>query len=149
MVVLERYNGAQLDTKKEIHEMKNLIFALLFILCFQVKAFSEVYVYTKKNTNEVIFVTEENNVVISSEDKDKIKETILPNDLEFYALTELYSDYKLAGNKFILNTQKISDRAAEKVDRKNKKDKRDADFESAKSKLINLGLNSDEVDSLK
>ena len=125
---------------------------MLGLFIFVPLANSSVIVYSYTDNNEVIFITEKDNVVISDEDMDKIEMTVFPNDIEFYDLTEQYSDYKVAGKKFILNTKKISGREDEKVKDKEKKDKKDADFESAKVKLMSetwTALTSDECDSLK
>lgn len=122
---------------------------LLTILGFFVLvpiANSSVWVYTDKNTKEVIFLSESNDVVIDSSETN-IKEDIIPNNIEFYNLTELYTDYKFNGT-FTLNTKKMSDKQDEKDQRDADKVKKDADLETAKSKLIGLGLTTDEVQAL-
>lgn len=131
--------------------MKKEILFIIFYFCICSIAFADVVVYSDKNTKEVLFIVEGDTVVLSEEDEPNIDITILPNDIEFYALTEQYSDYKLSNKKFILNTQKISDRENEIIDEKDKKIKKDTDFESAKGKLTSgtwIALNDDEVDSL-
>ena len=129
--------------------MKTYIISLAMLVIFIPNVQSDIHVYSDKDTKEVVFIVENDKVVLSSEDSVKLEETVLPNNIEFYNLTEEYSDYKLSGKKLILNTRKISDRENEKDSDKNKSDKKDTDFDSAKEKLIILGLTSDEVESLK
>ena len=129
--------------------MKNIILALVLCFCFQSVAHGSIYVYTYKDSKEIIFIEEKDNVVVSEYDKGNIEKTILPNNIEFYNLTEQHSDYKLSGKKIILNTKKISDREDEKVKIQEDKIKKDNYFESAKEKLIILGLTDDEVEALR
>lgn len=132
--------------------MKNIILAVIICLAIPSLAHSSVYVYADKNSKEVIFITESDNVVISSDDESKIEETILPHDIAFYELTEDYSLYKFSNGKFTLNTQKISNIEDKKNADKEKHDKKNADFETAKEKLMSAiwePLTSDEVDSLR
>ncbi len=127
-------------------------FLIIIILLVSVKCYGNVYVWTDKLNNEVIFIDEVDSVVISSADVSNIEKTILPKDIEFYGLEEAYTDYKLINGKFILNTKKISDRENEKITEKEKEDKKQVDFESAKTKLMSATwtpLTSDEVDSLR
>ena len=131
--------------------MKNIILAL--VLCFMIQGIvsADVYVFSYVDSKEVIFISEQDNVVIA-EGETNIEKTILPNDIAFYDLTEQYSDYKLSGNKFILNTKKISDREDKKNEDKDKENKKNADFITAKTKLMSStweALTSDEVDSLR
>ena len=128
--------------------MKSIFIIIIFLLTSTICS-AETYVYTNKTTDEVIFITDKPNVVIDEKEKNDIVETILPKDLEFYALTEAYSDYKLSSKKFVLNTKKISDRENAKLEAIEQVNKKNADFASAKAKLIQLGLTSDEVDALK
>lgn len=128
--------------------MKILFIIVISLFCVQ--SYADVFVYSEKSTKNVIFITESAGlVVISDTDVDKIEETILPHDIEFYNLTEDYNDYKLKNKKFVLNTQKISDKDAEKVQHEADKLAKDNDFASAKTKLIGLGLSPEEVESLR
>ena len=128
--------------------MKNILLVLTILLTPTI-CFSDVYVYTQKDTDEVLFITEKPNVVINEAEKDNIVETVLPKDIAFYDLTEAYSDYKLTNKKFVLNTKKISDRENAILAAKEAEAKKASDFESAKQKLIDLGLTNDEVLSLR
>ena len=131
--------------------MKTII--ILIALFITTPAFSEVYVYTDTSSDEVLFITEKKDaVVIDDAAKDSIVETVLPKTLEYYDLTEKYSDYKLSGGRFILNTQKISDRENAVTEATAATQKKIEDFESAKIKLMNkdwVPLTLDEVESLK
>ncbi len=132
--------------------MKKIILALFLVCAMQTVVCAEVYVYSEKNSKEVLFIVENDTVILSDEDAVNIERTVLPNDLEFYALTEAYIDYKLSGNKFILNTKKISDRENKKIDDKIKSDKKDSDFLTAKAKLMNatwIPLTDEECESLR
>jgi hypothetical protein len=128
--------------------MKSIILVLI-ILAVPGICFSDVYVYSYKDSKEIVFITEKDNVVIDNSEKDNIEKTVLPNTIEFYSLTEAYTDYKLSNKKFVLNTAKISERENEKEKYLEDGQKKQAAFESAKVKLMDMGLTSDEVDSLK
>lgn len=106
-------------------------------------------VYYDKATKEVKFAGDAKNIVLSEEAIDRLKSVVKSGKLEDYDLTESIYDYKIKNDNFVVNTKKISDRENEETDQKNKKKKKDDDFESAKSKLIAIGLTADEVDSLK
>jgi len=123
-----------------------ILLILAFVLISQ-NAFSEVYVYTDKSSGEILFVTEKDNVVIDEKEKDSIEKTILPKDLEFYALTEAFTDYKLSGKKFVLNTAKISARENAITQQTQAEQARKAALTSAKEKLINLGLTAQECEA--
>ena len=123
--------------------MRIFLTALMVLFCGAASA--EVYVYSYKDSKEVVFITEEDNVIYD-ETMDK---TVLPNSIDFYNLTESYSNYKLSGKKLVLNTAKISEQEKVLEDAKKDGDKKQSDFESAKKKLMDLGLTSDEVQSLK
>ncbi len=125
------------------------IFLAFIVLLTSTKCFAETFVYTDKATRAVIFITEKDNVVIDDSDKDKIVKTILPNDIAFYALTEAYSNYKLSGTKFILNTEKISAEEKAKSDAEKALEQKNTDFDSAKVKLMALGLTDAECESLR
>ena len=130
---------------------KKLLIVLISTVFLVCQAHASVWVWTN-TSNEVLFIDEKDSVVISPSDQANIEKTILPKDIEFYGLTEAYTDYKLINNKFILNTAKISDRE----NRKNQEAvdaqaKRDA-FVSAKAKLKSITwtpLTDDEVEALK
>jgi len=110
--------------------------------------YANVFVFTYKDTNEVIFITETDNVVISDEEQDKIEKTVLQKNIRFYDLTEAHTDYKLINNRFILNTQKISDRE----NRRNQENANDQSrrnvLDTAKTKLIGLGFTPAEAGAL-
>lgn len=127
---------------------KKLFLLLIFMTVFAYQAHAVVYVWTDKATDEVIFLDEKDSVIISSGDQSKIKKTMLQKDIEFYGLTEAYTDYKFVNGKFILNTKKISDKV-------NAQEQQDADdvmtrvlIDLAKSKLVALGLSIDEANAL-
>ena len=129
--------------------MRILLTFLMSFFAVQI-ASADIYVYSTVGSNEVIFITEDqSSVFIAPEDSATIEETILKKDIEFYNLTEDYSNYLMKHKKFILNTQKATDKADKKAQHEADKVKKDDDFESAKAKLIILGLTADEVDSLK
>lgn len=123
---------------------------ILFALSLATAVWGEIAVYSDKGTKEIVFIGDEKNIIISAEDADRFEKTILPQDIEFYSLDQDYSVYKLINNKkFVLNTEKISEQENKRKADEAAKDKKNADFITAKEKLMALGLTSDEVDSLK
>ena len=120
---------------------------LAILLLLTSTAFGEVYVYTEKQTGEVLFITEEKNVVIDEGQRDGIIETVLPNDIAFYNLEQKYTDYILSGRKFILNTEKITREEDAINTQKEVEQTRLTALQSAKTKLIALGLTSVECDA--
>ena len=128
--------------------MKKILFAMTILLA-STQCFGEVFVFTEKDTKEVLFISEQDNVVIDEKEKDNIEKTVLPNDIAFYSLTEAWTDYKLSGKKFVLNTAKVSARENAGEQEQQNQDKKQSDFESAKQKLIGLGLTDSEVDALR
>lgn len=127
--------------------MRILFIVLIGLLCTQI-ANADVLVYADKNSKEVLFITEEDSVILSEDDKVKIELTVLPHDIAFYELTEAYEDYKFSNGKFTLNTKKISDKEAEKAQQELDKAKQLEDIISAKEKLEALGLTRAECDAL-
>lgn len=126
--------------------MKKL-FLLLFIIFITNNVYANVYVYYYKDSKEVIFIDDKDSVVVSAEDSSNIDKAILSNNLEYYNLEYDYNYYLLQGNKLILNSSKLADKEIEKNNLKSKKAADNALKESAKNKLISLGLTSDEVDA--
>ena len=130
--------------------MKKIIVCLSVLMFVCVSAHSEILVVSDKTTKQVEHVVnDENELVLSSSDMDRLETTVMPGNLSDYDLTEQLTDYKMVNKKFVINTKKISDRenAAEQVDLDNQK--KEQDFQSAKAKLMALGLTADECEALR
>lgn len=127
--------------------MKILIW-LFSLLILSVSASAEMTVYYDKNTKEIQFVSESSRVNLSEIDKTRLLMKVLNKDIEFYGLDNPIEDYKWLNNTFILNTQKISDRVNQRnQDVANEQARRIA-LDSAKTKLIGLGLTISEAEAL-
>ena len=122
---------------------------ILFALSLTTAAFGEFVVYSEKVSKEVVFLGDGENIVLSDEDAESLKKTVMPGEIDDYYFLEALEDYKLMNKKFVINNKKISDRENAKIDSEKKSGKKANDFLSAKAKLVALGLTADEVDSLK
>jgi hypothetical protein len=81
----------------------------------QSSANADIFVLIEKSTKNVVAISDnKNEFVISDTDKDKFEIKSLPNDLASYALEGEIEDYKISGNKFVLNTAKRNQRQIEK-----------------------------------
>ena len=123
--------------------IKIVLFVLVFVLSFAAFSRAEVYVVYKTDTKEVLSVSPEDDAVVES----GYSKEILPGATSDYPLEENVQDYKMTGKRFVLNTKKISDRENEKEAGEAKETKRQADLDSAKVKLMALGLTSAEVNA--
>jgi len=85
----------------------------MLVLCVHVSD-AKTYVSYDKSSNEVLFVSDKDDVVLSENDVGRIETLILPNDVEFYNMTEEYSNYKVQGNHILLNMDKINKEESEK-----------------------------------
>ena len=132
--------------------MKNFTIAIIFLLVFTPSVFADFTVFYDKDTLEVVFADNPDYIVLSEEDEVQLEQVVLPGELEDYNFTESLYDYQIKNGKFVINTKKISDQENKEKEITDKKDKKDADFESAKIKLMSEvwePLTNDEVDSLK
>ena len=128
--------------------MKKIILAVCLVFITSL-AYADFYVYYDKDTDEVLFISDqEKKVKISEEDSAKIVSEKLPGSIKDYELTESYTDYKFKGKKFIINTTKISDRVNEEIANQESLAQKLVDQESAKGKLMALGLTEAEFLSL-
>lgn len=126
----------------------SIIFLVVFLQASL--AFSEILVFTDKNTKSVEhIVTSEADVILSDADKTRLEKTVMPGELEDYDLTEQITDYKIVSKKFVINTKKISDLENAAADADADRQQKEQDFQSAKAKLINLGLTDSECEALK
>ena len=132
--------------------MKKYILCLVIILVFAPQVHANFVVYYDKSSKEVKFVGREKEIILSGKEKSKFDMISKSGKLSDYELTESIYDYKIINDNFVINTKKISNRENEKIKDKEDSDKKNADFESAKVKLMSatwVSLTSAEVDSLK
>ena len=124
-----------------------MILGIVFICQY---AYSDFTVYYDKDSKEILFIVgdKEGRVRISDEEKDTIKTKKFSGRILTHDLTESYTDYKIIGNNFIVNTQKISDRFNARADAEAKLAQKIVDQGLAKTKLMSLGLTEDEFNSL-
>ena len=97
--------------------MKKIILALL-ILSVATIASADFRVVYDKSSKEVLFVVDKGDIVISTEDKDKLETEVMSGKISDYDLQESYENYKMVNGKFIINVQKISDKENKKNDDK-------------------------------
>lgn len=136
------FTGLPLGIKKEgTVRIAVALFILTMILTHT--CFGEIQVLKNKNTDEVIAISENMDIVSNALD-DEIVE--LPHSLDYYNLTERWDLYILKNKKFKLNTEKITKIEDEKKQLNDKKEKKKVDQATAKIKLIDLGFTSDEAD---
>ena len=120
-----------------------LVLCMVFITSF---VYADIVVYYDKDTTEVQFIVSEGNrVKLSESDNGRLKSKKLKGNIRKYDLTEAYTDYKLQGTRFIVNTKKISDRvnAVEAIEASVAKGEEDK--LTAFDKLIELGFTEDET----
>ncbi len=125
---------------------------ILFFVTFSLLCISDVqagfFVLYDKTSNEIIHVADkETNFQIAGPDKSKLDIQKMNGLFEDLDLESAVQDYKLVNGKFVLNVKKISDRENEKEAGEAKETKRQTDIDSAKTKLMALGLTKTEVDS--
>lgn len=125
-----------------------MIWILFIALTFTTTVYADFAILLDKQSKEVVNISaNENDFKISEADKDNLEVKIVNKDLESFGLDSAVQDYKFQGNKFILNTAKISERENKKdVELQNLNKQKDEQV-SAKNKLKALGLTQDEVDS--
>lgn len=128
--------------------MKWIILLVVFLLIAG-PAMADFTVYYVTNTEEILFMGDAKNIILSLEDQSILSSVVMRGEIEDYALTEDLYDYKIINGKFVINTKKISDRENAVIDNQATSDQKDIDFLTAKDKLMVLGLTGDEVDSLK
>ena len=117
-----------------------ILFWVLFLLSVVKLCYADFYVLCDKGTNEVLSISDDISAFqISDEDKARLDIRQMKGSLQDYDLPESAQDYKLVGKKFVVNTQKISDRinAAET-----------AREISAEQALIDRELKNDAIDKL-
>ncbi len=102
-----------MDIKKG-HKMKKIILLLVWAVigsCLISDSYAKTYVLKDIKTDEVYMISDMNNIVNNTSGAEIV---VLDKDLEYYGIEESYTDYKLKGKKFILNSKKISDKEAKK-----------------------------------
>ena len=128
--------------------MKKFILALL-ILSITTIASADFKVVYDKSSKEVIFIVDKGDVVISSEDEAKLETEIMSGKISDYDLKEKYEDYKMVNGRFIINTQKISDKENKKEDKKKEADDmkliRNKSYKIACDALVADGVKFDKV----
>lgn len=128
--------------------MRILIFLVMFMSCFLSTANADYVVLYDKQSKEIIHIADEAaDLQIAETDKDKLDVQEMNGSFEDVELESAVQDYKLVNGKFVLNVKKISDRENEKEAGEAKETKRQADLDSAKIKLMALGLTSAEVNA--
>lgn len=91
---------------------------LTVFLCLLIPslAFGDFFVLYDKNTKEVINISDdEKDFIIAGSDKEILEVKEMNGSISDYGIDGAIQDYKLSGNKFIVNTKKISDRADAKT----------------------------------
>ena len=125
------------------------IFLALCFMFVTTYASADFLVYSDKTTDEIEFIVEEERKIkLSADDAIRLNKTKLPGSIKDYDLTESYTDYKLRGKQFIINTKKISDRVNVEVADTVRNDQKILEQDSAKTKLMALGLTESEFLSL-
>lgn len=125
-----------------------MIWILFIALTFTTTVYADFAILLDKQSKEVVNISaNENDFKISEADKDNLEVKIVNKDLESFGLDSAVQDYKFQGNKFILNTAKISERENKKDVELQNLNKQKNEQVSAKNKLKALGLTQDEVDS--
>ena len=116
--------------------MKKILLVLCFVFITSC-AYADFFVYYDKSTDEIQFIVEqERKLHLSDEDKDRLKKKKMSGRIRDYDLIEAYTDYKLIGNHFVVNTQKISDRINAAIAEEAKQVQKLLDQEAAKVKLM-------------
>ena len=85
-------------------------------------ASADVYVLYDKSSKEVKSVSNEDDAVLEA----GWEKTVLPGEISDYPLIYQPKYYKMNGNKFVVNTKKISDEELEKGKKKDKSEDLDA-----------------------
>lgn len=118
---------------------KKIIMVLVFSVAFTVSANASWYILNK-DTNRAV-----SKIKYAPDEKDLASR----NEVAVFSKVDIpLEDAELFKGK-IQKRAKSQEEKNEEKDKKDKKNKKDADFESAKAKLIALGLTSDEVLALK
>lgn len=93
--------------------LRPAIFLIIFIGILLVSiAHAEFHVFYNKSTNDILFISEDkDDVVLSEDDTVKIKDQKMTGDIEDYPLQYPIEYYKLINKTFVVNTQKLSDEA--------------------------------------
>jgi len=122
--------------------MKKLILSICFVLlCGQCYAGTAVYYY--KDSKEVIFIGEESDrVILSEEEKDNIDKIIISDKV---VLTKSASDYKVSGKDIIINLDKIS----KEEQAKNKQKEIDIEMAEVIKKMKEQAFDALEADGYK
>jgi len=87
-----------------------IIYAILLTLFLTSTCFAELYVVVDKKTNEVITISEKNDTVCSQGQEVKTMEGSLAD-----FTSENPTNYKLIGNKFVKNIDKIDKQEQAKI----------------------------------
>src|SRR3990167_10324408 len=125
------------------------IFITFLMLLISTPGWCDFFVYYDKDTQEIKFIVEEErNIKLSVNEEASLQKRKLPGNIKDHELTEAYTDYKLLGNNFVVNTKKISDRENVKIADQERLQQKLANQESAKAKLMVLGLTESEFLSL-
>ena len=129
--------------------MIKFIIGICIVLTCQY-AYADFTVYYEKASKEILFIVgdKEGRVRISEDDTDKIITKKFTGRIIDHDLIEAYTDYKLVGRNFVVNTKKISDRFNAEAEAEAKSIQKIADQGLAKIKLMGLGLTESEFLSL-
>ena len=128
--------------------MKTFLLLVSTLLVITSNANADFVVLRDKASNEIIHIADkESDFQIAEADKSKLDVQEMNGSFEDIELEAPAQDYKLVNGKFVLNVKKISDRENEKEAGETKETKRQADLDSAKVKLMALGLTSSEVNA--
>jgi hypothetical protein len=130
-------NGNVSDIDKEGMMKKAVIFlSLIFMTSF---CFGDFYVLYKQDTGEIVNMADnEKAFVIASSDKDLAVKKFKGDFLD-YEINKL-TDYKVSGDKIVVNTQKVSDETAHEEEQR---------AIAAERKIIDKKLVDIAIDALK
>ena len=113
------------------------IFIAFCMLLISTPGWCDFLVFYDKDTQEVKFIVEEErSLKLSSDEEASLQKRKLPGNIKDHELTEAYTDYKLLGNNFVINTKKISDRENIKITDQERLKQKLANQETAKAKLM-------------
>lgn len=125
--------------------MTKIVLFIFLSLIFVYPAFGEFYVLYNKSSKEIINIADkESDFQIAESDKAKLEIQAMSGSFGDVELESAVQDYKMSNGKFVLNTKKVSGRENAKSDNEQKESERKVALESARTKLIALGLTSDE-----
>lgn len=118
-------------------------FFIMIILCFVCSHSFAEKVYFKKDTGEVVFTASCKDVVVINDSNISFVDIKNLGDIDGQI-----SDYKVSGNRIVLDNKKINDRNTKIEKAFEKEESKKIMRKSAEDKLKALGLTEDDVKAL-